>query len=328
LKKIEQDVSSQNKGSRTSEDTIWQVQISQTAKKEDFRGTDTLELEHRNSESTDKLLNNKNAIEFVTNKLSAVPEIAETHESYPLNILRADLLKYMLLWSHGGFNVDMDVFPARSIKTCRAFQPFFTLLTKSLQHTHPNESLVAPYASPQFMHSWPWTRSYGLIQFTMYAPIRFSPLLRETIVHVLAHTRRHNKSHGRLFRSWSYDEKTVLGVTGADVFTDVILGILSSSLPWTHPLMPILVIRSPQSLGRSKDGYLGLRFADFAILFVSRPRRLPREILWEGSACCLLSVWTNGQRHSKASGFNDFDASANHRFGRTWKKEWYGYIVV
>ncbi|KAI2672882.1 CAZyme family GT32 [Penicillium roqueforti] len=190
------------------------------------------------------LVTDKKAVEFLTNELSAIPEIATIYKSYPQNILRADLLRYLLLWYYGGFYADIDVFPARSIKACPALEPFFALTpdgyTKS---THPDISLVVgievdePYASPEFMRDWHWTRSYGLIQYTMYAPRRFSPLLRETIVRVLAHTRQYNGEHTSFFPSLAYDEKTILGVTGPDVFTDAILDTLSSSLPSTHPFI-------------------------------------------------------------------------------------------
>lgn len=275
----------------------------------------------------------------MTNELSSIPEIAAVYKSYPHNVLRADLLRYLLLWYYGGFYADIDVFPARSIKTCRALHPFFTPPDKSLQHTHPNVSLVVgievdePYASPQFMRDWHWTRSYGLIQYTMYAPRRFSPLLRETIVHVLAHTVKHNKSHSSLFRSRSYDEKTVLGVTGPDVMTDAILETLSSSLPWTHPFVQ-------QSLAADADigdlvspvtGEVEKRvsWAPFHRLrdpvCVQAAEAVPGASM--GGLCVLpISVWGNGQRHSKVGGFNDFDACVNHRFGRTWKKGWWEYI--
>jgi hypothetical protein len=50
LDKVERYVLSQNRGNRISEDSIWQIAISQKAKEEDLRGNDSLEFEYRNSE--------------------------------------------------------------------------------------------------------------------------------------------------------------------------------------------------------------------------------------------------------------------------------------
>jgi hypothetical protein len=40
-----------------------------------------------------------------------------------------------------------------------------------------------------------------------------------------------------------------------------------------------------------------------------------------------INVWGNGQRHSGAEGFESVHACINHRFGRTWKKGWWEYLV-
>lgn len=286
-----------------------------------------------------KLVNDERATAFVTTELSAIPDIATVFKAYPHNVLRADLLRYLLLWYYGGFYADIDVFPARSIKTCPALQSFFAETKGPGEQIPPNVSLVVgievdePYASSQFMHDWHWTRSYGLIQYTMYAPRRFSPILREVIVHVLSHTRKHNKEYGGFFRSASYNEKTILGVTGPDVFTDAILETLSSSLPSTHPFIQDSVAADTgmNDLVSPITGEIEERvsWAPFHRL-QDRVCVEDNETLYgasNGGLCVLpISVWGNGQRHSKAGGFNDIDACINHRFGRTWKKGWWEYI--
>ena len=52
LEKVERSVLSPDQKNRISEDRIWQIAISQTAKEEDLRGKDSLEFEHRNNEWT------------------------------------------------------------------------------------------------------------------------------------------------------------------------------------------------------------------------------------------------------------------------------------
>ncbi|CAI7665719.1 unnamed protein product [Penicillium glandicola] len=335
LEEFEKAVLSQSQESNISGDRIWQI-----AKDEEHRGDDSREFEQKNNEWEYTLVTDKKAIEFVTNELSAIPEIAIVYKSYPHNVLRADLLRYILLWYYGGFYADIDIFPAQSIKTCAALEPFFPPTTnKHTKSTLPNVSLVVgievdePYASSQFMRDWHWTRSYGLIQYTMYAPRRFSPLLRETIVRVLAHTRQYNNGHIGLFPSLMYDEKTILGVTGPDVFTDAILDTLSSSLPSTHPLIQQSVdadadisdLISPVTAELHKR----VTWAPFHRLSdpvcIQAGEAIPDESM--GGLCVLpISVWGNGQRHSQAGGFNHPNACVNHRFGRTWKKGWWEYI--
>jgi hypothetical protein len=279
------------------------------------------------------------AIEFMSHELSPIPEIATVYNSYPYNVLRADLLRYLLLWYHGGFYADIDVFPARSIKSCPALQPFFPILPETPTNTDPDVSLVIgvevdePYASQKFMRDWHWTRSYGFIQYTLYAPRRFSPLLRQTIVRVLAYTKQYNDRHSWLFRSPKYDEKTILAVTGPDVFTDAILDTLSSSLFSTHPLVQgsmdadrgIGDLISPKT-GQAEERVTWAPFHRLRNLLCIQAGEADSRTSMGGVCVLPISVWGNGQRHSQAGGFDDPNACINHRFGRTWKKGWWEYI--
>ncbi|KAJ5512773.1 hypothetical protein N7463_002325 [Penicillium fimorum] len=335
LERIEKTVLAQNQQNNIAEHRIWQI-----AKDEKHRGEDSIIFQHKNKEWAYTLVNDNKALEFVTNELSAISEIATIYKSYPHNILRADFLRYLLVWYYGGFYADIDVFPARTIKTCPALEPFFASPSdKYTEHIHPNASLVVgievdePYASPQFMRDWHWTRSYGLIQYTVYAPRRFSPLLRETIVRVIAHTIQYNDGRTGFFHSLAYDEKAILGITGPDVFTDAILETLSSSLPETHPFVEQSV-HADEDIGDLIDAETGevrkrVTWAPFHRLrdpvCIEAGEAVPGESM--GGLCVLpISVWGNGQRHSEAGGFNHPNACVNHRFGRTWKKGWWEYI--
>ncbi|KXG50162.1 uncharacterized protein PGRI_061290 [Penicillium griseofulvum] len=335
LQRIEKVVLARNQQNNIAEHRIWQI-----AKDEKHRGDDSIIFQHKNKEWAYTLVNDNKAIEFVTNELSAISEIATTYKSYPHNVLRADLLRYLLLWYYGGFYADIDVFPARTIKTCPALESFFAPRPDEYnEYTYPDISLVVgievdePYASPQFMHDWHWTRSYGLIQYTMYAPRRFSPLLRETIVRVLSHTMQYNSHHKGFFPSLAYGEKDILGITGPDVFTDAVLDTLSSSLPETHPFVEQSVDADVDigDLVDTETGELRKRvtWAPFHRLretvCIQADEAVPNESM--GGLCVLpISVWGNGQRHSEAGGFNHANACVNHRFGRTWKKGWWEYI--
>src|SRR5690606_35022784 len=104
---------------------------------------------------------------------------------------------YLVLWYYGGYYADMDVFPARSLNSCRALKPLLNPYHSFTTPPKHNISFVVgveidePFATAKLMQDWHWIRRYGFIQYTMYAPQRFSPLLRKIIVRVLAHTKQH-----------------------------------------------------------------------------------------------------------------------------------------
>ncbi|OOF99900.1 glycosyltransferase family 32 protein, partial [Aspergillus carbonarius ITEM 5010] len=318
LKEIEQAAG----GEDVAEERIWQI-----TKDEKHRGSESALFEETNSEWEYTLMTDEKAAAFVIDELSTVPEIATIYKSYPYDVLRADLLRYLLLWYYGGFYADMDVFPARPIRQCSALQRLFPPQTD-----HPaNVSLVVgieldePYASPSRMHEWHWTRTYGLIQYTMYAPRRFSPLLRQIIVRALAQTRQYQSQHNSLF---GYREKDILRLTGPDVFTDTILDMLSSSLPPTHALVQRSV-DADESIGDLDTAQKRVTWAPFHGLHetvcIEANEAIPEAPM--GGICVLpVSVWGNGQRHSQAEGFNSPQACINHLFRGSWKKGWTKYI--
>ncbi|PYI10416.1 hypothetical protein BO78DRAFT_404200 [Aspergillus sclerotiicarbonarius CBS 121057] len=317
LKEVEQAAG----GEDVAEERIWQI-----ARDEEHRGPESSAFEESNSEWQYTLMTDEKAEAFVIDELSAVPEIATIYHSYPYDVLRADLLRYLLLWYYGGFYADMDVYPARPIKKCSALQRVFPL-----PHDHPaNVSLVVgieldePYSSPRRMREWHWTRTYGMIQYTIYAPRRFSPLLRQIIVRALAHTRKYQSHHNRLF---GYSQEDILRLTGPDVFTDTILDMLSSSLPSTHPLVQRSV-NADENIG-DLDMRRRVSWAPFHGLHetvcIEADEANPATPM--GGICVLpVSVWGNGQRHSQAEGFHSPQACINHLFKGSWKKGWKNYI--
>ncbi|KAL5363431.1 nucleotide-diphospho-sugar transferase [Aspergillus floccosus] len=336
LQKFEQEVLARDGGSNIAENRIWQI-----AQDEDHRGSDSISFEQRNKDWTYTLVSDARALEFVTSELSAIPEIASVYKSYPHNVLRADLLRYLLLWYYGGFYADTDMIPAKPIKECPALQPVFASTSDSDRvPTIPREvSLVVgveidePYATRQFMRDWRWTRRYGVLQYTMYAPRRFSPLLREIIVRAVSHTRQHESKYWGLFRGLRYTQKAILMVTGPDIVTDTILDTLSSSLPSTHPLVEESVSADVETgdlvLQETGETQKRVTWAPFYrlrdTLCIGADEAKPTAPM--GGLCVLpVSAWGNGQRHSQAEGFDGPQACLNHRFRGRWKKGWWEHI--
>lgn len=358
LQEIERQQLSLN-GDEDKTHTLWQIMLGLDPSAE-IRGDDSLTFEKKNSEwkykvrsrelvlcvcrnsarisltiANNQLVTTEWAEEFITITLASIPGLATLYHSYPHHVLRADLLRYLMLWYFGGYYADTDVFPARSIKQCPSLQ------NSVFQTDNPDISLVVgieidePFASPQKMHDWHWVRSYGFIQYTMYAPRRFSPLLREVIIRVLSHTKRHI-DESNIFLGARYNELTTLEITGPGVFTDAILDVLSDTLPANHSLIS-------QSL--KADAGLGDLVPEYSSVPQERVTwapfyRLETPLCVEGSEAkpgtqlgglCVLPVnaWGNGQRHSGSEDFGSSHACINHRFGGTWKpwkQSWKKYL--
>ncbi|KAL3476172.1 hypothetical protein BJX99DRAFT_270608 [Aspergillus californicus] len=325
-----------------AEKTIWQISLDPSGHVRE-RGADSLAFERVNEGWEYNIISSTTAQSFLENTFSDIPSLLTTYTSYPRDVLRADLLRYLLLWYHGGFYADLDVYPARSIKACPATEPLFHHNHHHHhQHKHQpqpqNISLILgieidePYASPALMRKWHWSRSYGFIQYTMYAPRRFSPILRRAIVRVLEHTKQHVENSWGVFGT-GYSEEDILEISGPGAFTDAVLDVLGEGLPRGHEL--VRVSRAEEDGGFADSG---VRVDDWGVWNeVSwAPFHRLGEPLWvdaskvEGDMGGLgvlpVTVWGNGQRHSGAGHFWDAQACVNHRFGRTWKKGWWEFL--
>lgn len=282
------------------------------------------------------------ALDFIKNKMSTVSLLSTLWSSYPFPVLRADLLRYLLLWYYGGYYADIDAYPVQSIPSCPPISPLFA---EPQEH---NISLVVgveidePYASSRTKKLWHWSRTYGFIQYSLYAPKRFSPLLRRVIVRALAHSYRHREEAGSWFREPHYSEEDILEITGPGMFTDALLDMLSETLPARHGLITASMaadegIGELDDLGSSSQGSHKLHKVTWAPFYALK------EAMWidaansedygrggmshGGLVVLPINFWGNGQRHSGAESFRSVHACVNHRFGRTWKKGWWEYLV-
>ncbi|KAF7512143.1 hypothetical protein GJ744_002305 [Endocarpon pusillum] len=308
---------------------IWQTGPEDAEEREH----DCRRWQEQNSGWEYKYLTDRDGLAFVQS-LNSIPSLTEIYTNYPIPILRADLLRYLLLWYHGGLYADIDVYPVQPIEFCNSLNPLFTEQYHNISLAVSVE-IDEPYASTAMKKQWHWSRTYGFIQYTLYAPRRFSPFLRRAIVRVIAHSVRHNRASSSFFHGPRYNEEDILEVTGPGMFTDAVLDVLSESLPQEHDLMSASV-KADETAGEIKrDERARVTWAPFHHL---------KEPLWidgkagrgqsaEGEAESVsgllvlpINVWGNGQRHSGAEMFDSKEACVNHRFGRTWKKGWWEYI--
>ncbi|KAL6237851.1 hypothetical protein BDW75DRAFT_56511 [Aspergillus navahoensis] len=332
LKDIEEDVLATTKpgDAPRAEERIWQIRLEGSGDDNEERGKDSLAFTETNGEWEYTLVTDHQANELIATVLASVPDLKVLYDSYPYHVMRSDLLRYLVLWYYGGYYADMDVFPAKAIKECPSLRSVFGRDSASASIALAvGIEIDEPHASPQLMRDWHWIRTYGLIQYTFFAPRRFSPLLREVIVRVLSHTRQHNLQ-SRPFIGPRYDEKAILEVTGPGVFTDAILDALSDALPTTHPLVTTSV-QADEGIGdllSPASEHLSRRVTWAPFHKISEPLCVDAEEAAVGKpmgGLCVLPVnaWGNGQRHSGAEGFHSPHACINHRFGGTWKKEWW-----
>ncbi|KAL2826143.1 hypothetical protein BDW59DRAFT_172018 [Aspergillus cavernicola] len=281
LRHLEEKALAESNGILETKKTIWQILLGDSFS----RGADSIAFEHANT-----------GWEYKVHLLAA-------YNSYPYHVLHADLVRYLLLWFHGGYYADLDIYPARPINSCPALNSLFR--TISHDPGRSDISLVLgieidePYASEKLMRDWHWSRSYGFVQYTMYAPRRFSPVLRRAIVRDLAHTRRHGLERVSGLRlRMRYMEKDILEITWPGVFTDAVLDLRGGRVTWA----PFHRSKSPLWVDGSEAEGLG------------------------GLGVVPISVWGNGQRRSGAGQFTDLQACVNHRFGRYWKKGWWEFL--
>lgn len=127
-----------------------------------------------------------------------------------------------------------------------------------------------------------------------------------------------------------YDEPTVLEISGPGAVTDAVIDGLSEALPPTHALVNRSV-DADHGIGDLVSVASGttvrrVTWAPFHNL--KEPLYVGAEEAEEGKAMGGLGVlpvsaWGNGQRHSNAEGFRGPHVCINHRFGGSWKINWW-----
>ena len=195
---------------------------------------------------------------------------------------------------------------------------------KSVVHGGRNISLMIgvevdePYLSLKTTAQWGWTRSFGFGQFVMWAPKRFDPMIRRAIVRAISHMMVLESVQDRSWMGRLREREVHMGeVTGASMFTDVVLEVLSKSLREGHPL-------------RDRDAGLERRVTWKWFRKLRKPLWIEPKEAEEGAeeemrglAVLPINRWSNGQRHSGAGKFEVEDACVNHVYGKVpWKKGW------
>ena len=158
----------------------------------------------------------------------------------------------------------------------------------------------------------------------------------------LAHSKRHSGDTTTWFYGPQYGEEDILEVTGPGMFTDALLDVLSETLPRDHDLVT-QSMAADEGIGNRENPSNGFEDSHKAHRVTWAPFYALKNAIWidgtefeglgaervtsGGLVVLPINIWGNGQRHSGAEGFESAHACVNHRFGRTWKKGWWEYMV-
>jgi alpha 1,6-mannosyltransferase len=250
---------------------------------------------------------------------STTPEIATAYQTIPA--IRKDLLKYILLWYYGGFYAEIDTWARMGMRDCR---PIISVV-----QGRRNVSLMVgvdidePYLSQSTIREWGWTRGFSFGQYVIWAPKRFDPILRKAIVRTISHGMTQQKLSSRTwmqrYRSWKDGSRIeyMEELSGAGMFTDLVLEMLSKTLKDDHRL-------------RDRDAGLQKRVT-------WKKFRASKRIIWvepddtkeesendmRGLSIVPINVWGSGQTHSGSGTSDHDDACVNHVHGRRPRREWH-----
>jgi hypothetical protein len=225
------------------------------------------------------------------------------------------------------------VHPVRSVESCGAMLPLFAGDHDLHISLVIGVEVDEPYASARRRKYWGWDGTHGFIQYTMYAPQPFSPILRRAVVRSIAHSAKHEKEKTPWYRpADKFNGPAVLQITGPGMFTEAVLDVLSESLPSNHSL---------KVAQRRKDACPGdgpahsnseqrerVTWAPFYRLeepcwIDDEDSMIGNETQSSGGLGVMpINVWGNGQRHSGSENFRTSQACINHHFSGTWKKSW------
>ncbi|APA09301.1 hypothetical protein SS1G_12086 [Sclerotinia sclerotiorum 1980 UF-70] len=252
----------------------------------------------------------------------SIPLIAETLSAHPE--LEIDLFRWLLLWYHGGFYLEPDIWPRVAIGECFDLD-IIEHPSLGLPRSYPNStgryveqrersspiSLVLgididePYMASHVREKWGWSRTFGFATYAMWAPGRFDPLLRKAIVRCISH------SSTGLFGE-KIDAKESGEVCGGAMLTDIVLEMLSENLKDVHRVRDMdagLERRVTWKKFRSLGNPYWFSAKDF-----KDGRDVRRDL--RGLGVLPINVWGSGQRHSGSERFDHEDACINHVYGR------------
>lgn len=246
---------------------------------------------------------------------SSIPSILSAYDAYPS--LRPDLTRYMLLWYYGGLHTEIGTWERVSLQDCEP-------IVEVTQGRKEVSLMVGvdrdePFYNPKTIEDMGWSRGFGFGMGTVWAVRRFDPVLRTAIVRSISHTEAKKELDSR--QRWrdafqfDWEETESNEISGAGMFTDIVLEALSHGLKDGHEL-------------RDRDAGLERRvswkkFKGLKNTLWIDPKEAREGSDLRGMAVLPVNVWSNGQNHSGSGSFEAERACVNRVTGSNSYKEWY-----
>lgn len=181
-----------------------------------------------------ELLTDAGALEYVHDRFGGT-EVDEAFRSLRDPILRADLIRYLVLLGDGGVYADMD---------CRALKPITDWIP--LQYAGRANLVVGVEYDKQDGNRWPdWPRD---LQFTNWA-IMAKPghaVLELTVQMALLHLRGLALQEGKELGDVDSTYNQVLESTGPAIFTDAVFGYLTDATGETYNWLNVTKLQHPR----------------------------------------------------------------------------------
>ncbi|KAI9047588.1 hypothetical protein LZ554_008301 [Drepanopeziza brunnea f. sp. 'monogermtubi'] len=280
--------------------TIWQVTTPEDA--ESLKEW-TKQWKDNNQDWFHRLITSP--LEELYSHFESIPEIAETNDVSQR--VRDDLTRYLLLWWYGGLYTEVDTWDRMPLRDC----PPVVNVLGGQQHVSLMLGVEKdePYLSAEQLRNWHWTRGFGFGLQTVWAPMKFDPILRKAIVRTISHARTQNSRANEWWRGsvGKYMAKTDDSgeVSGKGMFTDLVLEVLSENLKEDHKM-------------RDRDAGLERRVTWKKFRALKEPAWLDQGQLKEGKendmrglAVLPVHFWANGQSHSNSGGYDQVNACIN-----------------
>jgi hypothetical protein len=170
-----------------------------------------------------EVLTDDNAMNFVEENFGPSgldrPDIVSTFRSLTATIIKADLLRYMVMYVEGGVYADIDV---------QALQPIEQFLPERYSEMEVHMIVGIETDEPDFIdHPVLGSKAQSLVQWTFMCKPRL-PVMMRLIDKILVWLRGMAHKQGRDISELEFDFDEVLSGTGPSAFTAAVLAEMSA----------------------------------------------------------------------------------------------------
>jgi len=233
-----------------------------------------------------ELFTNGQARSFVEEVYADVPEVLYVYDAFPLEILRADFFRILVLFAEGGIYSDIDTECLRAISNWPIDEAFWS--DPSVQ-TILGVEIDIPTASNELLAEHHFHNRFGLVQWVLAAR-RYSPVLRRIIIAII--TRFITTVNDQGFA----DRPNDVYITEDDVLFMTGPGVVSQ----------MAELQAREELGK------GFGFRNHA-------SDLKEPKLFGSTLVLPITYFSPGVWHSNSKGYDDPHACVKHHYHGSWK---------